>query len=163
MGKKKHRKKQNKPTEKPDEQALKDNAKMVIPEKKEDEKKDRAKRIALYLGIFATALTIVMALVFEIPEKIGKLITPSSAKYYGVVQDESGNPVSDATIRVFPSPESDKLLGTGNTQPNGEFNIVVKAKPESQVWVVITLEGDTCFAGFQILAGSNKPPCRKRR
>jgi hypothetical protein len=126
-----------------------------------DDKKDPVKRIHLWLGIVVAIIVIVTG-VFDIFGIFPDRTQPESARYYGLLLDEDGQPVANATISIRSEQESGQLLGKGETKRNGEFSVAVKAKPESTAWVVITKDGMVGFEGMQVLAGSNRPSFRRQ-
>ena len=79
-----------------------------------------------------------------------------TSRFYGVVYYEDGKPVAGATVEVRPSSDSRELLGSGRTEPNGQFSFVVKAEPETAVWVTVKRKGHNGFADMQVLAGNKR-------
>jgi len=109
------------------------------------------KRIALSVVAFAVFMT------FMIYQKVTQEPTMSEgAKYYGVVLDEDENGVANAIIEIKEANDSTRILNSGSTFPSGEFNILVKVKPGSIVWVKISKAGYKDFAGMKSLSGNDK-------
>ncbi len=105
-------------------------------------------KIAKWLSIIV-AITVIISFVFEFPQKLFKSISPESSRFYGIVKDEKGKPVTNAEIDVREK-EGDKFrLGFGKTSSNGEFNISVKANPKATIWVTVTKNGEVGFKGYK--------------
>jgi hypothetical protein len=131
--------------------------------KKESSKDRIGKKLSLWLGIVAAAITIITA-ILGLPKLWEENGPPPAARFFGKVHYEGTNdPVRDATLRVQASEKSDELLGMDKTDSNGWFNFAVKASPEAPVWVVVSKDGHKGYAGTQTLAGNAKIPFRRKR
>jgi len=127
----------------------------VIISQPKSESKDRkgfGKRIARWLGIFAAVFGIIIS-VWQVWQDNGSSL---GARYYGVVEDDSGRGVADATIEIKDASNSTNILGIGQTHSNGEFSILIKAKPGSTVWVKVSKAGYKEIAGMKSLGGNDK-------
>jgi len=114
-------------------------------------KKSFGKSLALLVGMVAVLLT------FITWQKMAQEDTmPEGTKYYGVVVDENETGIANATIEVKEASDSTRLLGSGQSLPNGEFNILVKIKPGSTVWVKISKDGYKDFTGMKSLNGNDR-------
>ncbi len=81
--------------------------------------------------------------------------TPKSSRFYGVVEDENGMPISGAEIIITEKEGELDRLGYGRTLPNGEFDLVVKAKPETTLWVTVIKDGIIGFQNYLPMLGSH--------
>ncbi len=99
----------------------------------------------------------------ESPDIIGNRKSALGALYYGVVLDENENGVANATIEIKEASDSTRLLGSGQSLPNGEFSILAKVKPGSTVWVKISKAGYKDFTGMKSLNGNDKVILTKLR
>lgn len=119
-----------------------------------------SKNLKTWLGIIGTAVTII-ATVLGLLRKDAEE-TPQAARFYGIVKyEDTGEPVPNATIRISASEQSPESLGAGQSAANGEFNFLVKASPETVVWVTVDKDGNTGFANMQILATNTIIPFRR--
>lgn len=96
------------------------------------------------------ALGIVIGYVLFSPEIYD---TPESARFLGKVVDESDSNVQAATVYTLRQANGD-TLGFGETDTRGEFNFIVKMKPENAVYVIMSKDGKTSEHGFETLSGN---------
>lgn len=112
-------------------------------------------RIKVWVSIIAAFVAIILG-VPKIIELCRDSAPRKTSRFYGVVYYEDGKPVAGATVEVRPSSDSRELLGSGRTEPNGQFSFVVKAEPETAVWVTVKRKGHNGFADMQVLAGNKR-------
>ena len=110
-------------------------------------------KIAIWVGIVASVVAIIAAIVklqdSESPS------TPESAIFLGKVIDQNNQGVEAATVYTLRTVHGD-TIGFGQTDARGEFNFIVKSKPESSVYVLIEKDGRTQPHGFATLAGNQR-------
>lgn len=82
--------------------------------------------------------------------------TSESSRFYGVVEDENGKLISDAEIIITEKDGEFDRVGYGRTQPNGEFDLLVKAKPQTTLWVTVTRNGVAGFQNYLPMLGSHR-------
>lgn len=82
--------------------------------------------------------------------------TPESSRFYGVVEDENGKLISDVEIIITEKDGEFDRVGYGRTQPNGEFDLLVKAKPQTTLWVTVIRDGVIGFQNYLPMLGSHK-------
>lgn len=121
---------------------------IIQPSSGASDKKDIGKRIALWLGIVATAITIVTSVITHWPEA-----SPKSSRFYGVVKDQRGSGVPGAEIEVHAG-SSGELIGADKSQSSGEFSFPIKEKWEETVFVRVSLGDSIGFEGNMLLQGN---------
>jgi hypothetical protein len=82
--------------------------------------------------------------------------SPESARFYGVVEDENGKLISDAEIIITEKDGELGRLGYGRTMSNGEFDLLVKAKPQTILWVKVIKDGVVGFQNYLPMLGNHK-------
>jgi len=121
----------------------------------------KLKKIALRLGIIGSILVII-TFVCNLPQCI-KSVTPKSARLYGIVVNEAGQPIADAEITVTEK-EGDKVrIGFDKTQSNGEFNFILKEKPKATVWVTVSKDGHIGYQNYYNLMGNARIVFRRKK
>ena len=81
---------------------------------------------------------------------------PENSRFYGMVEDESGKLISDAEIIITEKDGEFDRLGYGRSEPNGEFDLLVKAKPQTTLWVTVIRDGVIGFQNYLPMLGSHK-------
>lgn len=129
----------------------------------QDQKPASKKSFRKSLAWLSATLGVLMALI------VLQQMTPKSADihegamYYGVVLDENGNGIVDATIEVKAASDSTRLLASGQSLSNGEFSVLIKVKRDSTVWVKISKAGYKDVIGIRDLKESDKAVLSKLR
>ena len=82
--------------------------------------------------------------------------TLESSKFYGVIEDENGKLIFDAEIIITEKESETDRLGYGRTMSNGEFDLLVKAKPQTTLWVTVIRNGVIGFQNYLPMLGSHK-------
>lgn len=82
--------------------------------------------------------------------------TPESSRFYGVAEDENGKLISDAEIIVTEKDGEIGRLGYGRTKSNGEFDLAVKAKPQTTLWVTVNKDSVVGFQNYLPMLGNHK-------
>jgi TIR domain len=118
------------------------------------------KGLALSVVAFAILVTFI---IFQKLELNQVTALSEGATYYGVVLDENENGVGNATIEIKVASDSTRLVGSGQSLPNGEFSILAKVEPGSTVWVKISKAGYKDFTGMKSLNGNDKVILSKLR
>jgi hypothetical protein len=124
------------------------------PQSDAAEKKDIGKRLALWLGIVATALTIITVIVQLWPE-----VAPKSSLFFGDVYD-AHNPdrgVAGAEIEVR-AESGGAVIGTGKTNARGEFNFPIKENWEETVFVMVFKNDSVGCDTSLIVQGNQRIP-----
>jgi len=117
-----------------------------IAEPKKTEKK--VDKLQKWLAVIIS-FTVIITFIFGLPKMIEKFSTPESTRFYGIVIDETGQPVADAEI-VIRGKEGDNFhLGSGKSSSTGEFNFSVKARPDATIWVTVVQNGHVGFKGYK--------------
>lgn len=130
---------------------LKQKAKTEEPPKPE-KKLDKVQKL---LGVIIS-ITVIITFIFTFPKLIRDCSTEKSARFYGIVIDETAKPVADAEIEVQEKEGEKVRIGIDTTKPNGEFSFMVKADPKTAVWVTVTKDRHIGFQGYKILLGNTK-------
>jgi hypothetical protein len=130
-------------------------------------KKSLLEKWQTWAAFLAATLT-ALSLVIDLPAKFSCAGSPFSegARYRGIVVELVGNKeekgVPAAEIEIKSASDASSILGTGLTQANGEFSILVKAQYGTTVWVRVQKPGYQKFAGMKNLAGNDKVILRKK-
>lgn len=112
--------------------------------------KGLAKKLALWLGILSALVTIATFVWQFWPEN------SESARYYGVVLEQSTkNGIAGAEIEIKEAANVSTMIGQGRSHSNGEFSLLVKARPGSTVWVSVKKDGYKKFFGMKNLSGND--------
>lgn len=82
--------------------------------------------------------------------------TPESSRFYGVVEDENGKLIADAEIIITVKEGESDRLGYGRTKLDGEFDLVVKAKPQTTLWVTVIKDGVIGFQNYLPILGNQE-------
>jgi len=109
-------------------------------------------KIAIWVGIVAGVVAIITAIV-KLQDSVSTS-PPESAIFLGKVVDQNDNGVEAATVYTLRTFQGD-TIGFGPTDARGEFNFIVKSKPENSVYILIEKDGVTHQHGLEVL-GSNK-------
>lgn len=124
------------------------------PQSDAAEKKDIGKRIALWLGIVFTALTIITTLVKLWPE-----VAPKSSLFFGDVYDaqhpERGVAGAELEVRAE---EHGPLIGAGKTDARGEFKFAIKINWEETVFVMVFKNDSVGCDTTLIVQGNQRIP-----
>lgn len=126
---------------------------MAKSKKKSKSSKTVGEKIAIWVGIVAGVVAIITAIInFQGSDSPR---TPESAIFLGKVIDQNGNGIAAAAVYTLRTVHGD-TIGFGQTDARGEFNFIVKSKPESSVYVLIQKDGKTLQHGFETLAGNKR-------
>lgn len=106
--------------------------------------------IGTYVGLLSFFVTI-MFFVFEDNAEL-----PQSCRFYGVVRDIQKNPLPHTEIEVREVSTNGRLIGKGQTKNNGEFDLIVRARPQSTVWVRLTRNNIVGFENYILLIGNHE-------
>jgi hypothetical protein len=88
--------------------------------------------------------------------------TPESFRFVGEVVDENDEAIPDAEIIITEKEGESERLGYGRTMPTGEFDLAVKAKPQTTLWVTVKKDGVIRFKNYRIMLGNQKIVCNQK-
>ncbi len=124
------------------------------PQREATEKQNLGKRIALWLGILATAVTIITGLVQLLPE-----VAPKSSLFFGDVYDahhpERGVVGAEIEVRAE---KHGPVIGAGKTQARGEFRFPIKVNWEETVFVMVFKNDSVGCDTTLIVQGNQRIP-----
>ena len=119
----------------------------------EQSAKTVGEKIAIWVGIAVGLVTIITAIIKF--QDSGSTSTQESAIFLGKVIDQNKQGVESATVYTLRTLHGD-TLGFGQTDARGEFNFIVKSKPENSVYILIEKDGKTQSHGFEVLGGNKQ-------
>ena len=127
---------------------------IMYPKSDANKKKAIGKRIALWLGIVATAITIITSIIQWMPDSVA----PKSSRFFGEVKYKgTDNGVEGAEI-VAQLQMNGPIVGRNKTGAKGAFDFTIKAKWEEAVWVTVSLGDSIGFEDFLTLSGNQSIP-----